>query len=298
MKLRYQILDENRIQPFIGDLRDIEKNIEYPLDDGTEGFYIDHGEKYTPFFTQQGHKIRFLIITDADIVVGSIAAVWKKISKNKKTYNLLYASDLKIRPEYRSKGVVKSFLWYLFIRWPLKQDFQGWDYSYFCAMQKKNKGVDSTFKGMHLGKLAKHIGLMKIYILDPKKLINTNIKKIAYEPKNEINLSPNLSSDILWNDRKKEIVSIKDNALLKLGHLNPKLFHLNNSDKLSEAIKKVSKRKNGQLCFAIDSRNKAPIKWLGDQGIDTGTKCKIFSFPPFFNPLKSADLLTISTGEI
>ena len=298
MKLRYQILDENRIQPFIGDLRDIEKNIEYPLDDGTEGFYIDHGEKYTPFFTQQGHKIRFLIITDADIVVGSIAAVWKKISKNKKTYNLLYASDLKIRPEYRSKGVVKSFLWYLFIRWPLKQDFQGWDYSYFCAMQKKNKGVDSTFKGMHLGKLAKHIGLMKIYILDPKKLINTNIKKIAYEPKNEINLSPNLSSDILWNDRKKEIVSIKDNALLKLGHLNPKLFHLNNSDKLSEAIKKVSKRKSGQLCFAIDSRNKAPIKWLGDQGIDTGTKCKIFSFPPFFNPLKSADLLTISTGEI
>ena len=52
--------EEEQVGPFIHDLRSIEKNIEYPLEDGTEGFYIDHGNDYSPFFTQQGYKTGFL----------------------------------------------------------------------------------------------------------------------------------------------------------------------------------------------------------------------------------------------
>ena len=67
--------------------------------------------------------------------------------ENRKIYNGLYASDLKLRSEYRSKEVVKNFLWYLFVRWPFKKDFQEWDFSYFCAMQRGGTGVEKTFKG-------------------------------------------------------------------------------------------------------------------------------------------------------
>ena len=84
MNLKYQIVREQQIDPFINDLRLIEKDIEYPLEDGTEGFYIDHGNHYSPFFTQQGYKTRFLIITKKDKVVGSIAGVWKRVSLKKK----------------------------------------------------------------------------------------------------------------------------------------------------------------------------------------------------------------------
>ena len=298
MKLQYHILDENQLTPFISDLRAIEKNIEYPLEDGTDSFYIDHGKKYSPFFTQQGYKTRFLIITERDKVIGSIAAVWKKILKKKKTYNCIYASDLKLVPEYRSKGIVKRLLWYLLMRWPFKKDFQGWDFSYFCAMQRGKRGVEATFKGVHLGKLTKPMGLLNIYILDPKDLKRFDVKKITYKPKNEVNLSPHLTNEVLWNDGKKNIVSTKDNSLLKLGHLNPELFYIENEKKLEQAVKQVSKRKNGQLCFAIDSRNRNPINFLKKQGIYTETKCMVFSFSLFLNPLNSVDTISISTGEI
>ena len=298
MKFQYHIVDENQLKPFISDLRAIEKSIEYPLDDGTNNFYIDHGKEYSPFFTQQGHKTRFLIITQGKIVVGSIAAVWKKIFKNRKIYNGLYASDLKLRPEYRSKGVVKNFLWYLFFRWPFKKDFQKWDFSYFCAMQRGSKGVEKTFKGVHLGKLSRFCSTLNIYILGPKQLNVLDIKNLTYKPKNEVNLSPNLSDDVLWNDGKKNIISTKNNSILKLGHLNPNLFHLGNTDRFVRAIKKFSKKKKGQVCFAVDCRNRELLMKLEKQKIYTETKCKVFSFPPLFNPINSANYFSISTGEI
>ena len=89
MNLKYHIVSEEQLGPFIHDLRSIEKNIEYPLEDGTEGFYIDHGNDYSPFFTQQGYKTRFLIVTNKEEVVGSIAGVWKRVLLKKKRCTML-----------------------------------------------------------------------------------------------------------------------------------------------------------------------------------------------------------------
>ena len=88
MNLKYHIVREEKLGPFIHELRSIEKNIEYPLEDGTDGFYIDHGNDYSAFFTQQGYKTRFLIITNKDKVVGSIAGVWKRVSLKKRNIML------------------------------------------------------------------------------------------------------------------------------------------------------------------------------------------------------------------
>jgi len=298
VNLKYHIVNENHLKPFIPDLRSMEKNIAYPLEDGTESFFIDHGKDYSPFFTQQGHKTRFLIITNKDKVAGSIAGVWKRISFNKKTYNALYASDLKLIPKYRNRGVVKSFLWYLFIRWPFTKEFQGWDFIYFCAMQRENKGVDSTFKGLHLGKLTKPNCLLNIYILEPQELNSVDLDELLYRPEYEISLSPNLNSDILWNDGKKNIVSTRDGSVMKLGHLNPEAFHLNNKERLNKSIKEVSDKKDGKICFSVDCRNKKIINVLEKGGVHTDTKCRVFSFSPFSRPLNHAHAVSISTGEI
>jgi len=298
MNLKYQIVREQQLGPFINDLRSIEKNIEYPLEDGTEGFYIDHGNHYSPFFTQQGYKTRFLIITKKDKVVGSIAGVWKRVSFKKKKYNALYASDLKIIPKYRNRGVVKNLLWYLFIRWPFTKEFQGWDFIYFCAMQKNNMGVESSFKGVHLGKLTRLNCLLNIYILEPQKLNNLDLNELQYYPKNEINLSPNLRNDILWNEGKKNIVAVQDGSIMNLGHLNPEIFHLKNKERLKESIKEVSDRSNGKICFAVDRRNENIINVFEKSGVYTDTKCGVFSFSPFLKPMNRANTVSISTGEI
>ena len=298
MNLKYHIVSEEQLGPFIHDLRSIEKNIEYPLEDGTEGFYIDHGNDYSPFFTQQGYKTRFLIVTNKEEVVGSIAGVWKRVSLKKKTYNALYASDLKIIPRYRNKGVVKNFLWYLFIRWPFIKEFQGWDFIYFCAMQKKNKGVESSFKGVHLGKLTRPNCILNIYILEPQKLNNIDLDELQYYPENEINLSSNLKNDVLWNEGKKNIVSVQDGSIMNLGHLNPEVFHLKNKSRLKKSIKEVLDKRGGKICFAVDCRNKKLVNIFEKSEVYTDTKCRVFSFSPFSKPMDRAKTISISTGEI
>ena len=298
MNLKYHIVREEQLGPFIHDLKLIEKNIEYPLEDGTEGFYIDHGNEYSPFFTQQGYKTRFLIITNKEEVVGSIVGVWKRISFNEKTYNALYASDLKLKSKYRNKGIVKNFLWYLFIRWPFTKEFQGWDFTYFCAMQRDNKGVEATFKGVHLGKLTKPNCLLNIYILEPHEFNSIDLDELLYSPEHEINLSPNLKNDVLWNEGKKNIVSVQDGSIMNLGHLNPEIFYLKNKGRLKKSIKEVSEKKDGKICFAVDCRNKKLVNVFEKSGVYTDTKCRIFSFSLFSKPMNRAKTISISTGEV
>tara|TARA_A100001015_G_scaffold151905_1_gene168405 strand:- start:3815 stop:4375 length:561 start_codon:yes stop_codon:yes gene_type:complete len=186
----------------------------------------------------------------------------------------------------------------LFIRWPFTKDFQGWDFIYFCAMQKKNKGVESSFKGVHLGKLTRPNCLLNIYILEPQKLKNIDLDELQYYPENEINLSPNLKNDILWNEGKKNIVSVQDGSIMNLGHLNPEVFYLKNKGRLNKSIKEVSDRSNGKICFAVDCRNKKIVNVFEKSGVYTDTKCRVFSFSPFSKPMNRANIISISTGEI
>ena len=134
--------------------------------------------------------------------------------------------------------------------------------------------------------------------MEPHELNSIDLDDLLYSPEHEINLSPNLNRDILWNDGKKNIVSTKDGSIMKLGHLNPEAFHLNNKERLKKSIKKASSRKDGKVCFAVDCRNKKLITVLAKGGVHTDTKCRVFSFSPFLRPLDCAHTLSISTGEI
>ena len=69
MNLQYHIVDETGIEPFVPELRALEKQIEYPLEDGVGGFTIDHGDTYYSFFLQQGIKVRFLIILFVQFII-------------------------------------------------------------------------------------------------------------------------------------------------------------------------------------------------------------------------------------
>ena len=165
-------------------------------------------------------------------------------------------------------------------------------------MQRNNRGVESTFKGVHLGKLTKPNCLLNIYILEPQKLMSIDLEELQYYPENEIKLSPNLKNDILWNDGKKNIVSIRDGSVINLGHLNPEVFHLKNKERLKRSIKEVLVKKGGKICFAVDCRNKKIVKVLEKGGVHTDTKCRVFSFSPFSKPLKHVNTVSISTGQI
>ena len=296
MNLSFKICDENSVLSYIEDLKSIEKKILYPLENGNESFRIDHGDKYTPFFTNQGYKTRFLIIKDNDLVIGGLVGVWKKTTLNKDSLNILYIADLKLKKEYRGNGIIKKCLLYLFIRWPFSQGLQGWDFIYFCAMQKDNVGVEKAFKGLHLGKLSNLSTEFVIYMIKPEVLKRLPAK--FFKKNKKINLSEKRKEDVLWNDKVKEIILTKNNESLSLGHINPDVFSRGDGGRIKKIIKILEKRKNSLACFAIDTKEKDQINIMEEIGIKKNTFCKLFTFNPFFiKPLRSANFC-ISTGEI
>ena len=298
MNLSFEVCDEEGLSKYVQSLKKIEVNILYPLENGADSFRINHGKLYAPFFTNQGYKTRFLIIKDSQKVIGGIVGIWKNITISKKTNKLLYVADLKLEKNYRGRGVIKRTLFYLFIRWPFREDFQGWDLMYFCAMQRQEIGVDQTFKGLHLGKLANPIAEFFIYMVDPNLFTNHNFSKLEHKPKKHINFSQDRKQNVLWNDGIKDIISNKSDRKIQLGHLNPEIFIKLNKNKFDDAIEEIKERIGSLACFAIDTKEQEKLDWLKKMGLKSNTKCKIFSFKPFlFRPIKS-NTFYISTGEI
>lgn len=298
MNLSFEVCNEEGLCKYVQSLKSIEKNILYPLENGAESFRISHGETYAPFFTNQGYKTRFLIIKDNQKVIGGIVGIWKEITILKQKNKILYVADLKLEKNYRGKGVIKRSLFFLFIRWPFIKNFQGWDLIYFCAMQREKIGVDQTFKGLHLGKLANPIAEFFIYMVDPKLFMNYKFSELKHKPKNYINFSQNRKKNVLWNDGIKDIILNKNDQKIQLGHLNPELFITLNKSKFDEAIEEIRDRKGSLACFSIDIKEQEKLNWLKKMGIESKTRCKIFSFKPFLLRSIKSNTFYLSTGEI
>tara|TARA_A100001011_G_scaffold383535_1_gene454886 strand:- start:29 stop:925 length:897 start_codon:yes stop_codon:yes gene_type:complete len=298
MNYTFEVIAPESVKSYLKQLRGLEKSIQYPLENGEGTFTIDHGKDYHPFFTQQGDKTRFVIIKANSEVIGVSVGMWKKILFFNKTYNGLYVADLKINPDYRKKEIVKKLLWHLLIRWPLTKDYKGWDFSFFCTMLKNNQGVERSFKGFNPAKLARPRVLFNIYMVKPTDLLSLDLKTVPeIDSKNHINLSPRRKELILWNDGIKNIISSNSNSVFNFGHLHPQIFYNNKISQLKSAALKIEEKK-GTACFAVDFRKTNLISWLKSNGIDTKTKCKLFSFSPFAPSIKDFNNIYISTGEI
>ena len=298
MNYDFEILAPEKIEKYLDELQSLEKNIEYPLEDGQGNFIIRHGKEYSPFFTQQGYKTRFVAMKINSQLIGTAAGMWKKISLFDKNYNGLYIADLKIMPEHRKNNILKNLLWHLLSRWAVIKDYRGWDFCYFCAMLKNGEGVNKSFKGFNPAKLATQSALINIYMVEPNILSALSAKSIPkINPEKSINLSPMRNELVLWNDGKKDIISSSKQSIFRFGHLHPTIFTNKNYSNLKKTIS-IIKAKNGIACFAIDERRTDLINWLQSNGITTKTKCKIFSFSPFAPSIKRSRNINISTGEI
>ena len=78
---------------------------------------------------------------------------------------------------------------------------------------------------------------------------------------------------------------------------NTSLLKLN-KNKFDDAIKEIKEKTGSLACFSIDTREQEKLDWLKKMGLQSETKCKIFSFSPFsFGSIKS-NTFYISTGEI
>ena len=298
MSFSYEVIKPENIDEYVVDFRSLEKGIVYPLENGNGSFYIDHGSEYHPFFTQQGSKVRFVVIKDKNEIIGTAAGIWKTINMDGIGYNGLYAADLKIKKDFRGKKIFKKLMWRLFLKWPIIKDYQGWDFCFFCTMLKNGIGVEKSFKGITPAKLVRHSGMIYIYMVEPEKINSLNfldMPNVSYN--NPINLSPERNELVLWNNGKKDIINSQGKGTYKFGHLNPEMILSHDYDKIKKAILSIA-NKGGIVCFGIDERQSDIIRWFESMKISTKTRCKVFSFSPFAPSMKNFDNIFISTGEI
>ena len=75
MNYTFEVIAPENVKSYLKQLHELEVSIQYPLENGEGTFTIDHGKDYYPFFTQQGHKTRFVIIKANSKVIGVSVAV-------------------------------------------------------------------------------------------------------------------------------------------------------------------------------------------------------------------------------
>ena len=128
----------------------------------------------------------------------------------------------------------------------------------------------------------------------------SNYKLISYLGKSKLN--ENYGTLCLGIKNKiyflllKIIMSLPIIVLKRLNKLW-NFFYNNKISQLKSAALKIEEKK-GTACFAVDFRQNNLISWLKSNGIDTKTKCKLFSFSPFAPSIKDFNNIYISTGEI
>ena len=88
-----------------GAMRALEESIRYPIADGADHFFIDHGPRYHPFFSNLGEAF-FLLALDGERCAGAAVGVRRVVDWCGRAVVSFYACDLKVAaPMHRGSGL-------------------------------------------------------------------------------------------------------------------------------------------------------------------------------------------------
>ena len=300
MSIQFRIVDANGLQPYVAGLRELEREISYPIAEGTDSFVIDHGVDYHPFFSEMGSKARFLVVLDKGEVVGSAVGVWKPSLILGKEYTGLYFADLKLLPQYRGSNISSNIFWYAIARWPFVKDYQGWAFAFFAAMHGDRGDVKRSFSSFHLGQMTRPVAKLRVFFVSPLSLLQLGVGPEMPNSYQGILLSSPQLPLVKWNDGKKDFRLRSTGEPWKLAHVQ--VFSSERQRLgacLQEAGRQIQDISSDTLaCFAIDERLSEPISWLAENKIVSDTLCTVYSISFFAPSLRKGNFIVLSTGDI
>ena len=281
------VVDREGLKPFQKGLQELEESIRYPVDDGADSFYIDHGSDYAEFFARMG-KARFMVVRDGSKVIGSFVGVWREADFAGKKATGLYFCDLKLHKSYRGRGIVQRMLWYALSRLPIRRDFQGWRFIYFAAMQKDKGDVANSFKGWHLGKIMRPVSEQLLYFVPVQQLRQLASGGPQSPDKPGLDFSPSNMNQIEDTNGRKDLRLLSTGKPWPLVHIpkSPHRWDAPIGDYLRQCGESIHEQNPDALaCFGLDNRLQSHIEWLQQQGIPHGARCCIHGFSvPFLAP--------------
>lgn len=281
--VRFVLTDAGGIAPYVPELRRLEKSILYPIGDGADHFFIDHGPEYHPFFSGLG-EARFLLALRGERVIGSIAGVMREVSVSGRTFRALYLCDLKVAAEERGQGLSRRLIQTGLGRVILDRDLRRTRLFYGAAMRGATGDVMRTAQGSHPFKLS-HAGVrLQLYFASPEALARLELGKAPPPPR-----SPGA---VLGPAGKMEepgfcsTAGRKDLRLVSSGQpwplihlpLGPEAWQPSWGAYLRRCGEELVRRgRPGSACFAIDERLSDHVSWLAAQGVTPGAVCTVYS---------------------
>ncbi len=302
--MKLLLVDAAHLAPYAAGLRALERDITYPLADGQDRFWIDHGAHYHPFFSALG-EAHFLIALDGDAVVGTAAGILRTARFGERAVPTGYACDLKLAPSHRGRGVARDLLLHGLRHVLTTPRFRRWRYAYGAAMRSARGDVMRSARGLHPARLFRPDACLRLFFvpapalraLDPSGcpplaaartpglelsptqpglgLVSTagtkDLRLVSARPQGREDAQSQGREDAQSQGR-------EDARTWPLTHLThgPRDWPATLGDYLARAGRALPDE--AIACFGLDERLAPQLEWLAARGLVSDTVCTIYGW--------------------
>jgi hypothetical protein len=310
LPLRLTVVDARGIAPHAASLRELERSVRYPVADGAEHFFIDHGPRYHPFFSTLGEAF-FLLALEGERVAGVVVGVKRSVDWCGRPVRSFYLCDLKIAPEHRGRGLVQRMILHGLGALPRDGRLRGWKLLHGAAMRGARGDVMQSARGLHPMRLFRPSARLRLYFTPPATLARLHVANAPPPPTRAgVDLSPRpvppgeegplAKLGVVSTAGRKDLCLVSSGAPWPLVHLalGPSRWRPTWGAYLAAAgAALVAEGLAGPACFAIDERLADHVAWLAAEGVEPGAVCTVYTFalPP---ALPAAPWIHLATSEI
>jgi hypothetical protein len=282
-EVRFVITGPEGLAPYVDGLRELERSILYPIADGADQFFIDHGPEYHPFFSRQG-RARFLLALRADRVVGSMTGVERPIQVAGQTLRAGYLCDLKLAAPERGRGLAGRMIRHGFRHILLDGTFWRTQFIFGAAMRGASGDVMRATRGAHPFKLASVSARLQLFFASANALSTLDLSQAPAPPESPGALLGTAEAyegtDICSTAGRKDLRLVSTGSPWRLLHLpkGPGAWTPSWGAYLRRCGERIIKEGfAGDVCFAMDERLQDHLTWLAAQGIKPGAVCTVYA---------------------
>lgn len=283
--LRFLVTTDSAVVPFAPSLRRLEQSIRYPIADGADHFFIDHGEHYHPFFSRMG-RAYFLLALRGEEVVGSVVGVVRRVQAAGREVQGLYVGDLKVARSERGNGLARRMLQRGLGELLRRPELRACRLLYGAAMRGDKGDVMRSARGLSPLKLGSPTARLVLYFVPPERLARLDTSRAPAPPASPgLELGPAPAAPVEAPGL-CSTAGCKDLRLESTGQPWP-LVHLPLGPSAwrpswgaylracGEAL--VERGLTGAACFGIDERLTSHTAWLAGQGVQPDATCTLYS---------------------
>ncbi|QSQ13762.1 GNAT family N-acetyltransferase [Myxococcus landrumensis] len=283
--VRYVVLRPDTLGPYVERLRMLERGIEYPIADGADHFFIDHGPHYHPFFSSMGEAY-FLLALRGEELLGSVTGVSRQVFRGTHSAQALYICDLKVAAHARGTGLARRLilqgLTHLF-RIPALRRTR---FLYGAAMRGARGDVMHTVRGWNPLRMGRPQSRLALYFVPTSRLATLDLTHAPKPvPQDGLVLGPAPSrrldgSGWCTTSGSKDLQLLSTQKPWPLVHLAapPSAWTHGWGHYLRTCGQELAAHSPESLaCFSIDERLADHVSWLRGVGLPPDAACTVYS---------------------